>query len=638
MWGHPMAHTQPHANHSGRHAGSYEHHQPPAREPHLSHRFWTKAPDTSGSGATAFDPFRVMSYNILAQELAQDHAGDLYPQAPAWCLQWEHRISLILHDIAGWSPDVVCLQEVDRYQDLAAVMAQRGYEGAYVQRTGGRADGCATFWLKAKFRAVLVDPLHMSHLGLKDNVALLVLLQPLQPPQQQHQQQGAGGVGLLVANTHILFNTKRGDIKLGQLRSILDRLWHVIHSAEHGLQHVACMLAGDLNTAPGSGLYQFMQEGRLTLNTLDRRRLSGQIEGFGYSQYLRQLRQGYPPLQGYKRPAPQQQQQQQQQQQEEQARRACAATAAAAAPLLTSTPPSEVRPQHIRFGDSSPTDPAGPSDAAGQGGSSMEPEMTPTCQTAVQQGGGSSADAGAGARLKQWAGPYAATTYEAWSSTVQVAVQLDSSAAQQDLEAGASTPTAAVVVQRTEQSAYFSAPAALGSATGPGASSSSSTVVTEFMSSNSRAKMFRTPEGHRKPQSALQRLGWADEELTFAMGRAWAGRAQQLGEGGGELQCAHPLRLSSAYHDACGHEPTFTTCHARCIGTVDYIWYTPAAVSATGSGVQEGQAGPSAQAPSLHVVAALQPPDATRFAAGMPNPSWPSDHIALVCDFVVKMP
>jgi hypothetical protein len=33
--------------------------------------------------------------------------------------------------------------------------------------------------------------------------------------------QGAGGI--IVANTHIVFKPKRGDVKLGQLRTVLER-------------------------------------------------------------------------------------------------------------------------------------------------------------------------------------------------------------------------------------------------------------------------------------------------------------------------------------------------------------------------------------------------------------------------------
>ena len=43
--------------------------------------------------------------------------------------------------------------------------------------------------------------------GLKDNVALLVLL------QRQGTPPDSGEPALLVGNTHLLFNPKRGDIK-----------------------------------------------------------------------------------------------------------------------------------------------------------------------------------------------------------------------------------------------------------------------------------------------------------------------------------------------------------------------------------------------------------------------------------------
>jgi hypothetical protein len=64
------------------------------------------------------------------------------------------------------------------------------------------------------------DRLLMAQHGLRDNVALLTWLVP---QREEQQQQRATSGGLLVGNTHILFNTARGDIKLGQLRTILSR-------------------------------------------------------------------------------------------------------------------------------------------------------------------------------------------------------------------------------------------------------------------------------------------------------------------------------------------------------------------------------------------------------------------------------
>ena len=68
--------------------------------------------------------------------------------------------------------------------------------------------------------------------GLRDNVALLVLLEQIAGPQQQGwhwgtgraKQNGSAGApdqppALLVGNTHLLFNPRRGDIKVCVLRS-----------------------------------------------------------------------------------------------------------------------------------------------------------------------------------------------------------------------------------------------------------------------------------------------------------------------------------------------------------------------------------------------------------------------------------
>lgn len=39
-----------------------------------------------------------------------------------------------------------CLQEVDHWDEVCRDMAGLGFTGTYAQRSGGRGDGCATFW------------------------------------------------------------------------------------------------------------------------------------------------------------------------------------------------------------------------------------------------------------------------------------------------------------------------------------------------------------------------------------------------------------------------------------------------------------------------------------------------------------
>ena len=63
-----------------------------------------------------------------------------------------------------WDADIVCLQEVDHFDDffvkvlgkwsgslefprgLSLTLVSRGYEGRFLKRTGDKHDGCAIFW------------------------------------------------------------------------------------------------------------------------------------------------------------------------------------------------------------------------------------------------------------------------------------------------------------------------------------------------------------------------------------------------------------------------------------------------------------------------------------------------------------
>ncbi|CAN0224088.1 unnamed protein product, partial [Ectocarpus sp. 4 AP-2014] len=166
--------------------------------------------------------------------------------------------------ILEFRPSIVCLQEVDK--DLYEAFFRKeleslGYAGAYCQRSGGKSDGCATFVLRQQ--AALVEEKGVAykvqgHPVLdRDNVALLVVVDVLLPDHNTPRSAarmgargaaasgpafgevpprsatgGGGPVGsshgppspprgtavrLVVANTHLVFNPKRGDIKTAQL-------------------------------------------------------------------------------------------------------------------------------------------------------------------------------------------------------------------------------------------------------------------------------------------------------------------------------------------------------------------------------------------------------------------------------------
>uniref|UniRef100_A0ACD5VLP1 Uncharacterized protein n=1 Tax=Avena sativa TaxID=4498 RepID=A0ACD5VLP1_AVESA len=212
--------------------------------------------------------FKVLSYNILADYLAQDHQ-DLYEGIPSCFMDWNWRKNKIALEIGWWHPDILCFQEVDKFADLEQEMATRGFKGIWKMRTGNAVDGCAIFWRAERFQLRFEENIEFNKLGLRDNVAQLCVLESLVQrnvqtgpvhlstspnyPQQANQ--------VVVCNIHVLYNPKRGDIKLGQVRTLLDRAYAISKM----WNDAPVILCGDFNATP-----------KLNLAGLARNNISGQ--------------------------------------------------------------------------------------------------------------------------------------------------------------------------------------------------------------------------------------------------------------------------------------------------------------------------------------------------------------------------
>lgn len=57
--------------------------------------------------------FKVLSYNILADYLAQAHQF-LYERIPSFMLEWKWRKDKLVFEFGLWSPDILCLQVVHK--------------------------------------------------------------------------------------------------------------------------------------------------------------------------------------------------------------------------------------------------------------------------------------------------------------------------------------------------------------------------------------------------------------------------------------------------------------------------------------------------------------------------------------------
>lgn len=123
----------------------------------------------------------------------------------------------------------------------------------------------------------------------RDNIAILALFHP-----KYKGGRTCNNTALCVANTHLLFNRNRGDIKLLQLASLfaeIDKLKKefivdkTTKQSTNKIQKIPVVLCGDFNTTPFCPLYHFISTGTLNYNNLSKKDLSGQNQVHRHHRY-----------------------------------------------------------------------------------------------------------------------------------------------------------------------------------------------------------------------------------------------------------------------------------------------------------------------------------------------------------------
>ncbi|XP_065301233.2 protein angel homolog 2 isoform X1 [Dermacentor albipictus] len=245
----------------------------------------------SASGTSGKDlVFTVLSYNVLAQGLLEDNPY-LYQHCHEEVLQWSLRRQNLLAELREANADILCLQELqqDHYElDFKPELEKMGYGCLYKQRTGDKRDGCGIFFRKSIFELDRFEPIEYARSDVtvldRDNVALIAMLKPVD---------GAAKFGkdfrLCVSTTHLLFNPRRGDIKLAQLCLLLaeiDRLAFCGDSPDGMPLYFPILLCGDMNSEPHSPLYTFLTRGSLCYEGLLSGDVSGQSDGANRGRYV----------------------------------------------------------------------------------------------------------------------------------------------------------------------------------------------------------------------------------------------------------------------------------------------------------------------------------------------------------------
>ncbi|CAM9881810.1 unnamed protein product [Ascophyllum nodosum] len=89
--------------------------------------------------------------------------------------------------------------------------------------------------------------------------------------------EGRGCARVVVANTHLLFNPKRGDVKTAQLMMLTRSVERLAESSRAN----GVIICGDFNMTPHSALYHYMVKGELNVDGLSRFTVSSQSQVSG---------------------------------------------------------------------------------------------------------------------------------------------------------------------------------------------------------------------------------------------------------------------------------------------------------------------------------------------------------------------
>ncbi|XP_010416210.1 PREDICTED: carbon catabolite repressor protein 4 homolog 5-like isoform X3 [Camelina sativa] len=180
------------------------------------------------------DKVVLVSYNLLGVDNASNHM-DLYYNVPPKHLEWSRRKHLICKEISRYNASILCLQEVDRFDDLDGILKNRGFQGVHKSRTGEASDGCAIFWKEKLFKLLDYQHIEFDRFDMRNNVAQLCVL---------------------------------------EVRLFLEKAYKL--SQEWG--NIPVAIAGDLNSTPQSAIYDFIASADLDTQLHDRRQISGQSE------------------------------------------------------------------------------------------------------------------------------------------------------------------------------------------------------------------------------------------------------------------------------------------------------------------------------------------------------------------------
>eukprot|EP00897_Mesotaenium_endlicherianum_P004583 jgi/Mesen1/4152/ME000219S03283 len=187
----------------------------------------------------------VLQWNVLADGLAQ--CGG-FAKVPQELLEWEARAPVILSTILMSMPDIVCLQEVNHYDDyLLPAMMKEGYQGLFQAKLQSTAEGSIVCRFKeiATGGVLIVANTHLKAKGGEENEAAR-LMQAQQLLQRLHK--AASGTGETAAEAAATTAATEPAAAAAAAAAVAPA------------DAAALIVCGDFNTGPQSAVWHLMRD------------------------------------------------------------------------------------------------------------------------------------------------------------------------------------------------------------------------------------------------------------------------------------------------------------------------------------------------------------------------------------------
>ena len=194
--------------------------------------------------------------------------GDFF-RCPSNCLQWMYRKPLILQEILRSRADIICLEEVDHFEDcLKPELSSNGFKGiffpkpdspcTYYQPNNG-PDGCALLYRGSMFTLLEKKDVVLKRENGEDShqVAILVRLALKEQNEEKVEVQDKNNASsqhaseVCVAVTHFKAKTEGKELRLSQGKHLLSE----ISTFASGSPAVIC---GDFNAPKEEPVYQYI--------------------------------------------------------------------------------------------------------------------------------------------------------------------------------------------------------------------------------------------------------------------------------------------------------------------------------------------------------------------------------------------